>query len=143
MEVTTEGGLDVVANFDKIKSLVEDFKQSGISSSLFIEPDVKMIDFSVKTGAEYVEFHTGSYSLKTDADEIEKELQRLFTASVSATAGGLIVNAGHGLNYTNVIPVLKMEKLHELNIGHSIISRAVFSGLENAVIEMKNILDRG
>ncbi len=143
MEVTTEGGLDVVSNFEKIKSLVEDFKQSGIASSLFIEPDMKTIDFSNKTGAEYVEFHTGSYSLKTDSGDIDHELKRLYDASSAASSAGLIVNAGHGLNYTNVIPVLKMEKLHELNIGHSIISRSVFTGLENAVIEMKNILDRG
>lgn len=140
-ELTTEGGLDVVKYKDKICRLCDDFESSGTEVSLFIEPDEKIIDMSKECGAKYVEFHTGTYADAKSENEVNRELDRLLNAAVYADGIGLIVNAGHGLNVDNVRPILKMKNLYELNIGHSIISRAIFIGLENAIIEMKSILE--
>ena len=139
-ELTTEGGLNVKYSFDNLKRAIAKFKDFGVGVSLFIEPEEEMIDLSVKVGADTVEFHTGLYSEQIETKKIDNELARLLLAAEYADKNGLLVNAGHGLNYDNVGRVLKMKNLHELNIGHSIISRSVFVGLENAINEMKNIL---
>ncbi|MBN1498528.1 MAG: pyridoxine 5'-phosphate synthase [Spirochaetes bacterium] len=140
-ELTTEGGLDVVRNYKKIEQLCSLFQKNGIEVSLFIEPDMENTRLSKELGAKYVEFHTGAYAEAVSEADVKTELQRLYDAAEFADSLNLVVNAGHGLNIFNVKPVLKMKNLHELNIGHSIISRAVFIGLENAVMEMKNILE--
>jgi pyridoxine 5-phosphate synthase len=135
-EITTEGGLDIVSKPDVIKKTIERLKNEGIIVSLFIEPDKNLIKNVVTLEAEYVEFHTGSYALAKTDNDITIQLNRLYSASDAAVQSGILVNAGHGLTLYNVEPVLKMNSLRELNIGHSIISRAVFVGLHNAVEEM-------
>jgi pyridoxine 5-phosphate synthase len=142
-ELTTEGGLDVGKNSVKLKKLVKDFSSQNILVSLFIEPDRDIINQSRDTGAEFIEIHTGAYADATDASAQKKELDRLLDASEYAVSLGLRVNAGHGLTCENITPVLAMKGLEEVNIGHSIISRAVLIGLKNAIIEMKSLLDRG
>ncbi len=139
-EVTTEGGLDVVSHFARIKETVEKLQAQGIAVSLFIEPLELQIKKSKESGAEFIELHTGEYAnARTDA-EIEKELARLVQATQLAEGIGLRVNAGHGLNYCNVRNVARIVGIEELNIGHAIISQAVFVGLERAVKEMLELL---
>jgi pyridoxine 5-phosphate synthase len=142
-ERTTEGGLDVASNLAKLKNMVKDFSSRNILVSLFIEPDRDTINRSRDTGAEFIEFHTGTYANAAGESAQKKELDRLLDASEYAVSLGLRVNAGHGLTCENITPVLAMKGLEEVNIGHSIISRAVIIGLKNAVNEMKSLLDRG
>jgi pyridoxine 5-phosphate synthase len=141
-EITTEGGLDVKSNFEKLSAVTRDFHSLGIKVSLFIEPDNGTIDRTIDAGADYAEFHTGKYADAKNSAEREHELKRLFDAAEYAVSRGLRVNAGHGLNMENTAPVLAMKGLEELNIGHSIIARAIFVGLENAVLEMKQLIER-
>lgn len=134
-EVTTEGGLDVVRHAKSLKKTVERLQAVGIRVSMFIEPKAEQIEASADLGAQVVELHTGAYSnalhdFRTD------ELHRIEAAARRAEEKGLIVNAGHGINYENVLPLLSIPGWNEFNIGHSIISRAIFVGLENAVREM-------
>jgi pyridoxine 5-phosphate synthase len=139
-EITTEGGLDVVSHFLKVKGTVDILHASGIVVSLFIDPIEAQIKKAKETGAEFVELHTGEYArAKTDI-ETEGELLRLVQASRFAKEMGLRVNAGHGLNYLNVGKVARITGIEELNIGHAIVSRAVFVGLERAVKEMLELL---
>jgi pyridoxine 5-phosphate synthase len=138
-ELTTEGGLDVRQNVDKIGSLTRDFHLRGILVSLFIEPDREMVKLSKVTGADYIEIHTGTYADARGA-AVESELARVLDAADFAVENGLRVNAGHGLNYDNIGPILGMKGLEEVNIGHSIISRAVLVGLERAIREMQDLL---
>jgi len=140
-ELTTEGGLNVKKHFDKIKQVVSDFKNLGVLVSLFIEPEKEIIEISQKTGAEFIEIHTGAYCNAKEDSLIKKELQKILDAGVFAKELGLGVNAGHGLNIYNLKPVLDLEGLEELNIGHSIISRAIYLGLEGAVQEMLAIIN--
>ena len=142
-ELTTEGGLNVKMHFEKIAALSAEFRSRGILVSLFIEPEREAVRLTKESGADYIEIHTGSYADAADSKQQEYELSRILDAAQYAAEMGLKVNAGHGLNYENIIPVLAMKGLHEVNIGHSIISRAVFTGLKNAVLEMKNLCDRG
>jgi pyridoxine 5-phosphate synthase len=142
-ERTTEGGLDVTTNFDTLSSVTKDFHSLGIKVSLFIEPDNTVIDRSIASGADFLEFHTGKYADSTTSQERDHELKRLFNAAEYAVSKGVRVNAGHGLNMENTAPVLAMKGLEELNIGHSIIARAVFIGLQNAILEMKHLIERG
>ena len=142
-EVTTEGGLDVVSNFERTKKVTDLMKSEGILVSLFVEPERSVVDYSLKTGADFIEFHTGTYSLQKYEAGIRRELDRLYSAAEHASQCGLGINAGHGLNYLNTPAILGMKNLHELNIGHSIISRAIFVGLEKAVEEMKSVLAKG
>ncbi|MFW5808790.1 MAG: pyridoxine 5'-phosphate synthase [Spirochaetota bacterium] len=135
-EITTEGGLDIISHRDRLASVIERLRQKDIVVSLFIEPDPSLLDTAVDLGAEYVEFHTGAYASAGSEDQRQAELDRLYHASREAVARSLFVNAGHGLTLDNVAPVLKMHQLRELNIGHSIVSRALFVGLQNAVEEM-------
>ena len=136
-EVTTEGGLDVVGNRDRVRDCVEAMNAAGIRASLFIDPDEPQIELSAKLGAPYVELHTGAYAQACYTPRRAAEFQRLRLGAVRAHDLGLIVNAGHGINYMNIAEVRTLPHLHELNIGHSIVSRAVFTGVEEAVREMK------
>ncbi|MCP4130449.1 MAG: pyridoxine 5'-phosphate synthase [bacterium] len=139
-ELTTEGGLDVKNNFDKIKRVTSEFRELGIVVSLFIEPDKEIIKLSHESGAEYIEIHTGTYCDARDPGIIEKEKNRIYEAAQYAVDLGIGVNAGHGLNLGNLPPLMDMAGLDELNIGHSIISRSIFVGLPSAVKEMLDII---
>ncbi len=139
-ELTTEGGLDVKANAGAISKAVRQFHERNILVSLFIEPNLEAIDISKQTGADFIEFHTGTYCHAFGSPSEKKELARLYEAAEKAVAIGLRVNAGHGLNAENVIPILNMKGLEELNIGHSIVSRAIFKGLPAVVREMKDVI---
>lgn len=139
-EVTTEGGLDVKKNLKSIRSVVSALESSGIEVSLFINPVKAQIDASVDSGAKIIELHTGEYANASSAAAKKRELDILRSAAAYALSLGLEVNAGHGLNYDNVKNVAAIEGMNELNIGHSIISRAVFSGLGRATEEMLELL---
>lgn len=135
-ELTTEGGLDVARHMDSIKDTVEILQPEGISVSLFIDPASEQIDASAETGAKSIELHTGLYCNAKNEEGASAELEKLKKASVQAHESGLAVYAGHGLNYQNIRGMLEIPYLEELNIGHSIVSRAVFVGIEEAVREM-------
>jgi len=135
-ELTTEGGLDVITNFEKIKKVVETFHKSGIKVSLFIEPDLNQIEKANQTGANFIEIHTGKYSIVKTEDEIYNELNKIIKGTEFAVSIGLRVNAGHGLDYKNVAPICKINGIEELNIGYSIICMSVFTGLHKAVTKM-------
>lgn len=141
MEITTEGGLDAAGLYDVVSAAVKKLQSKGIKVSLFIEPDKIQIDAAKKMGAEYIEIHTGLYA-NTEGDAQLQELNRIKEAAAYAHSLGLIVNAGHGLNYTNTQNIAAVPYMHEFNIGHSIISRAVFTGLEEAVKEMIKIVKK-
>lgn len=140
-ELTTEGGLDVGKNLKKIKEAVKIFHDLGCIISLFIEPERDTIDMTKESGADYIEIHTGSYCNAHGENNIRDEIEKIYQAAGYAVKQGIKVNAGHGLNIHNVVQVLKTPGLEELNIGHSIISRAVFLGLDKATGEMLAILD--
>ena len=135
-ELTTEGGLNVVKNFQKVKSVVNSLKKSKIFVSLFIDPDLKQVEKSLESGAEMVEIHTGNYADAKTERSREKELIKIENAVDHALDIGLRVSAGHGLNYFNVEEVALIEGIEELNIGHSIISRSVLVGIDTAVRDM-------
>jgi pyridoxine 5-phosphate synthase len=136
-EVTTEGGLDVVGARDAVKACIDALGAAGIEASLFIGPDEAQIELSAKLGAPVVELHTGAYANAYATDRRPAEFQRLKLGAVRAHGLGLKVNAGHGINYVNIAEVRTLPHLNELNIGHSILSRALFTGIEEAVREMK------
>ena len=138
-EVTTEGGLDVSAHLVAVARAVKRLQAAGIVVSLFIDPDPRQIQISKELGAEAIELHTGQYALARGAER-QRELAALIAAGKLAGELGLRLHAGHGLNYHNVRPVATIAGMLELNIGHSIISRAVLVGLERAVREMKALL---
>ena len=140
-EITTEGGLDAAGQYDLVSNTVMRLQEKGIKVSLFIEPDKVQIDAAKKMGAEYIEIHTGLYA-NTEGEAHIQELNRIKEAAVYAHSIGLIVNAGHGLNYTNTQSIVEIPYMHEFNIGHSIISRAVFTGLETAVKDMIKIIKK-
>lgn len=134
-EVTTEGGLDAASQFKALQPTVKRLQTAGIRVSLFIEPADKQIDAAASLGAETVELHTGAFANAT-GDAQRDELKRICDAAQYAHRRGLTVNAGHGINYTNIALIREVPHLEELNIGHSIVSRAIFVGLEKAVAEM-------
>jgi pyridoxine 5-phosphate synthase len=142
-ELTTEGGLDVIGNFQTLENTVKRLQDNGSEVSLFIEPDEKIIEASARTGARVVELHTGSFCDATDPAKAEQLLNKLIIGAQCAQSLGLQVNAGHGINLANLGGILKIPHLDTLNIGHSIIARAVFQGLENAVREMLTAMNRG
>jgi len=142
-ELTTEGGLDVKRHAESIRALASEFRNKGILVSLFIEPDKDAVTLAKEVCADYIEIHTGSYADAKNESARGKELKRILAAADLAVSLGLNVNAGHGLTCENMPPLLAMNGLREVNIGHSIISRAVFVGLKSAILEMKGILDRG
>ncbi|MBQ4777643.1 pyridoxine 5'-phosphate synthase [Pectobacterium versatile] len=139
-EVTTEGGLDVAGQQEKIDNAVARLSQANILVSLFIDADKRQIDAAVASGAPYIEIHTGAYADAPDDETRQHEFERIRDAATYAAAKGLKVNAGHGLTYHNVQPIAALPEMHELNIGHAIIGRAVMSGLKDAVAEMKNLM---
>ena len=141
-EVTTEGGLDLLASPDRVTDTVRRLKSVGVFVSAFIDPDPKQIDTARQQGFDAIELHTGEYA-NAIGDRIEVQLERLVRAGAIAKEIGLRLHAGHGLNYRNVQPVAQIEGMRELNIGHSIVSRAIFVGMREAVREMKDFMNRG
>ena len=140
-ELTTEGGLDVAGQLNKAIEFTKPLIEKGIEVSFFIDPDVHQISAVSKTGAPFIELHTGKYSECFGTLEEEKAFNDLKGAAIFAQNFGLKVNAGHGLNYQNVIRMHEIPNLYELNIGHSIIARSIFVGLKQAVIEMKSLCE--
>ncbi|MEX2952132.1 pyridoxine 5'-phosphate synthase [Serratia fonticola] len=139
-EVTTEGGLDVAGQQDKMAVAVERLAQAGILVSLFIDADHRQIDAAVAVGAPYIEIHTGAYAEAQGDLAVQAELKRIAKAATYAASKGLKVNAGHGLTYHNVQPIAALPEMYELNIGHAIIGQAVMSGLPAAVADMKLLM---
>jgi pyridoxine 5-phosphate synthase len=139
-ELTTEGGLDVVGQLDRIKDAAERLAASGTRVSLFIDADEAQIEAAAQTGAPVIEIHTGHFADTVDARSCQKELTRIQQAVKQGIDSGLQVNAGHGLHYHNVQDIASIPGIRELNIGHAIIARAVFSGLQQAVTEMKRLM---
>lgn len=139
-EVTTEGGLDVAGQVDKMAIAVSRLSDAGILVSLFIDADMRQIDAAVAVGAPYIEIHTGAYADASSDLARQAELMRIAKAAIYAASKGLKVNAGHGLTYHNVQPIAALPEMHELNIGHAIIGQAVMSGLAAAVTDMKVLM---
>lgn len=135
-ELTTEGGLDVIGNFQTLEKNIKRLQDNGSVVSLFVDPDEKTLEACAKAGATVVELHTGSFCDATDPKEATDQLNALIAGAKCAHALGLQVNAGHGINLDNIGDILTIPHLDTLNIGHSIIARAVFQGLENAVREL-------
>ncbi|MEX0643302.1 MAG: pyridoxine 5'-phosphate synthase [Pirellulales bacterium] len=142
-ELTTEGGLDVVGSRARVADAVRRLKDAGIVVSLFLDPDSAQIEAGAELGAQAIELHTGAYAqaaTKHQVRQTQAELEKLVAAGQRVRAAGLVLNAGHGLTYRNVKPVAAMDGMHELNIGHSIIARAIMVGLEQAVRDMKRLI---
>ncbi len=139
-ELTTEGGLDAAANIPFLKDYCQALKESGVRVSLFIDAEQNQLDAAKEIGAPVVEIHTGHYADATSPREMASELKRIAASVEYGNSIGLHVNAGHGLDYHNVQAIAAMPSIRELNIGHSIISRAIFSGLGVAVAEMKQLM---
>jgi pyridoxine 5-phosphate synthase len=138
-EVTTEGGLDVAGQGERVADAVKALGGAGIRVSLFIDPDLAQIEAAQRAGAPVIELHTGAYADSTGATRA-REFERLLGAAKFAARLGLVVNAGHGLNYHNVEPIAAIQEIVELNIGHAIVARAVFDGLAKAVRDMKEMM---
>ncbi len=139
-ELTTEGGLDVLGHKARITDACRRLAAVGTRVSLFIDADPDQIRAAVEVGAPVIEIHTGHYADLTDASEQQQELQRIIAAVELGEQLGLHVNAGHGLNYQNIAPIAAIPQIKELNIGHAIIARALFTGLQDAVKEMKRLM---
>ncbi|MBU2115001.1 MAG: pyridoxine 5'-phosphate synthase [Gammaproteobacteria bacterium] len=139
-ELTTEGGLEVAGQLSRIRDAVTQMREHNILVSLFIDADKAQIDAAVAAGAPYIEIHTGKYAETKDATVQAAELKRISEAAAYAASLGLVVNAGHGLHYHNVQAIAAIPQMYELNIGHAIVARAVFSGLDAAVREMKRLM---
>ena len=139
-EITTEGGLDVRGDTERITAGIEELKSFGLFVSIFIDPDPDQISVAAQTGAHMVELHTGSYANARDETAMIMELDKIRKSTEDALSQRLRVSAGHGLNYVNVTAVSRIDGIEELNIGHSIISRAVFSGMKKAVRDMIKLL---
>lgn len=135
LEVTTEGGLDVIGERRRLAAVIPGFVERGARVSLFVDPDFDQLEASAEVGAQFVELHTGSYA-NASGSERESELERLVSSARRAHELGLLVNAGHGLDLSNVAPIAALPHLRELNIGHSIVSHAVFVGIEGAIRAM-------
>lgn len=138
-EVTTEGGLDVVSNRETVARAVGRLRDAGIVVSLFLDPDASQLELAAQLGAHAVELHTGQYALAKGTQQ-QEELAKLVAAGQQITDLGMTLHAGHGLNYQNVKPIAAIAAMHELNIGHSIVSRAIMVGMERAVREMKSLI---
>lgn len=139
-ELTTEGGLDVVSNFKKVKETIEELHKHEIEVSLFIDPVPDQIQSAKEVGTDLIEIHTGDFANAISEEEAIEELERIRQAAKLGKKLDLGVNAGHGLNYLNIIPFREIKEIEEVSIGHAIISRAVFVGLENAVREMLRLV---
>lgn len=141
-EVTTEGGLDVVSHFDAVKAATTQLKNAGIRVSLFIDPEEKQIKAAKDCGASVIELHTGRYADEVGTAQLA-ELRRIKKAAQYGVSIGLRVNAGHGLNEGNVLPIAAIAELSELNIGHAIVAEAVFKGWQKAITDMKSLMAQG
>ncbi|PCK32595.1 pyridoxine 5'-phosphate synthase [Pseudoalteromonas piscicida] len=139
-ELTTEGGLDVAGNLDKVTAATKRLTEAGIKVSLFIDADKTQLDAAKQTGAPYIEIHTGAYADAENDAEMQAELERIREGVKYAHSLGIVVNAGHGLHYHNVKAIAEMPEIYELNIGHAIIARAAVDGLEKAVRDMKRLM---
>ncbi|OHB84900.1 MAG: pyridoxine 5'-phosphate synthase [Planctomycetes bacterium RBG_16_64_12] len=139
-EITTEGGLDVLGQRARVAEVTARLHDAGISVSLFLDPDTGQIEAAEQLGADAVELHTGQYALAKPGQEQDKELETLKTAGAAVCRCGMVLHAGHGLTYRNVKPVASIERMHELNIGHSIVARAIMVGFQQAVREMKRLV---
>ncbi|MEX0819097.1 MAG: pyridoxine 5'-phosphate synthase [Pirellulaceae bacterium] len=140
-EVTTEGGLDVVSNREAVARAIGQLQDAGIIVSLFLDPDAAQIELAAQLGAHAVELHTGQYAL-AQGEAQQRELAKLVASGQHITDLGMTLHAGHGLNYQNVKPIAAIAAMHELNIGHSIVARAVMMGMERAVRDMKSLISR-
>lgn len=140
-ELTTEGGLDVASQVERVGEACATLGAAGIRVSLFIDPDADQVEAARAAGAPVIELHTGAYAEAEDEDRLRAELERIQRAASYAASLGLKVNAGHGLHYHNVQPIARIPEVRELNIGHAIIARAIFDGLSTAVIEMKRLMN--
>ena len=139
-ERTTEGGLDVVKQFQQIKEITTTLKAAGIRVSLFVAPDKEQVDASHELGASVIEIHTGHYANLTDLTLQKAELEKIQLITTYADEKGLVVNAGHGLHYTNVQNIAKIQQINELNIGHAIVAKAIFIGWEKAIQLMQQCI---
>ncbi|MBN2092829.1 pyridoxine 5'-phosphate synthase [candidate division KSB1 bacterium] len=139
-EITTEGGLDVQNQYDLMENVISTLRANNIAVSLFIDPDIYQVKAAARLRADFVELHTGNYVNAEDMNQIIEELEKLKAAAVAAAKLRLGVSAGHGLNYQNVREVIKIKEIEELNIGHSIVSRAVFVGMETAIRDMLKLI---
>jgi len=139
-EVTTEGGLDVSGNRDRVAEVIAALRDHGVSVSLFLDPELRQIETAADLKADAVELHTGKYALAKPGPQRDQELAALATAGARVRSAGMVLHAGHGLNYQNVQPVVAIPLMHELNIGHSIVARAVMIGFQQAVREMKDLV---
>lgn len=139
-EVTTEGGLDVAGQRSRVADVVARLRAAGISVSLFLDPDPRQIDAGAGLGADAIELHTGQYALARAGAEQERQLAVVRDAARRVRQAGLALHAGHGLTYRNVRPIAVIDEMHELNIGHSIVARALMVGFQQAVREMKDLL---
>jgi pyridoxine 5-phosphate synthase len=142
-EVTTEGGLDVVCHEDRVRAVVDAMRATGIATSLFISPDEAQVELAAKLRSPWIELHTGAYAEACHSPERKTQFERLRRAAALAHRLELVVNAGHGINYVNIAEIRTLPHLHELNIGHSIMARALFSGIEEAVSELKRRMNPG
>ncbi|MEK6215379.1 MAG: pyridoxine 5'-phosphate synthase, partial [Vibrio fluvialis] len=140
-ELTTEGGLDVIGQLEKVKAATQKLTAAGIKVSLFIDADREQIDAAKACGAPFIELHTGHYADAECEVEQQNELKKIAAAASYAADQGITVNAGHGLTYHNVAAIAAIPEIYELNIGHSIIGRAVFDGLSKAVADMKAVME--
>lgn len=141
-ELTTEGGLDLTALEFKLTPAIERLKENDIKVSLFIEPSPESVDLALEYGADMIEIHTGKYGLVRNSEEVIFELEKIRQTARIAKELGIGVNAGHGLNYNNITAIANIEDIDEVSIGHSIISRAMFTGLDNAVRDMLKVIRR-
>ena len=139
-EVTTEGGLDIVGQRDRVARAIERLRAAEISVSLFLDPDLRQIDLAHELGVEAVEIHTGKYCNAPGGKERDAELETVREASRHVVARGMMLHAGHGLTYRNVKPIAAIDRMQELNIGHSIVARALMIGMQQAVLEMKRLI---
>lgn len=140
MELTTEGGINVIDNISRLKDAISELHKADIEVSLFIEPDVNQIDAAAEIGSDFIEIHTGVFANSTSEEEMYDELDRVRFAAKHAKKLGLGVNAGHGLNYSNIKIFREINEIDEVSIGHAIIARAVFVGMNQAVKEMIDLI---
>lgn len=139
-ELTTEGGLDIISQMVRSREACQRLQEAGIRVSLFIDADIEQIHAAAEVGAKVIEIHTGHYADVESEKEKQTELEKIINGIKAARLLDLQVNAGHGLNYDNVQPIARIKEIHELNIGHAIIARAIFTGIANAVSEMKKLM---
>lgn len=141
-ELTTEGGLNVIDNIEKVKKAVEKLHDADIAVSIFVEPDINQIDACAEIGIDLIELHTGVYANATTEESMYDELEKIRQAAIHAKKLGLGVNAGHGLDYTNLKDFAVIEEIDEVSIGHAVIARSTFVGLEQAITEIRNIVEK-